>query len=533
MATQFPEIIGFTWILGDSSDRTPRLLAAFLLIAGIGLIARLTQSYIRNLPPGPRGLPLIGDVIHVANPEWLASPKRKDEYGEMMYINALGTGMLIVNSQRVAVDLLEKRSIIYSSRPHYISVGDFMTNNLAFGILPYGDLLRQFRRVAAEIFSKSTVHHFHPIQSREALILALALMKSPSKPERHFHRHSWSIMLSVNYDFPPIESEDDPCIVEIENHLDRFLLEIQPGMRLVEYFPWLKYVPNWLAKWKRDAQNWFVQDSLMFQRFLGKVNDDLANGIDRPSFAATVIKNQSKHGLSEVEQAWLVGHVVTAGGETTATALEWWLLAMLVYPNVQARAHAELDEVVGRDRPPTFADLPFLPYIRAMLKEALRWSPILPFGAPHTLTEDDWYEGMLIPKGTMCLQNVRVLNFDPKVYGENVAEFDPTRYLDEKGQLKTVEGGREVQDGHGHVTFGFGRRICPGRHEAEGTLAIDFATLLWAMRFERPEGSQSELDVHTLVQPGLAAHPVPFKCKMVPRFPEAEALLSEGLSMYE
>ncbi|KAH9066030.1 hypothetical protein EDB83DRAFT_733956 [Lactarius deliciosus] len=122
------------------------------------------------------------------------------------------------------------------------------------------------------------------------------------------------------------------------------------------------------AKWKRDSQFWFVQDSHMFQRLLGKVADDLANGIDRPSFGATIIKTQSKHGLSELEQAWLAGDTLAAGGETTSTTLHWWVLAMLVYPNVQARAHAELDEVVGRGRPPTFADCPtFFPI-------SARWS---------------------------------------------------------------------------------------------------------------------------------------------------------------
>ena len=191
-----------------------------------------------------------------------------------------------------------------------------------------------------------------------------------------------------------------------------------------------------------------------------------------------------------------------AGGETTSTALLWWLLAMLVSPSVQARAHAELDEVVGRARPPTFADIPFLPYIRAMLKETLRWSLVGPFGTPHVLTADEWYGGKFIPKGTICLQNMRVLNFEPEVFGHNAAEFDPTRYLDEKGQVKTLIEGRE----EGHVSFGFGRRVCPGRHVAEGTLAIDIATLLWAMRFERSEGAQGELDVHTLVQIGLTAY---------------------------
>ena len=174
---------------------------------------------------------------------------------------------------------------------------------------------------------------------------------------------------------------------------------------------------------------------------------------------------------------------------------------MIAYPEVQARAHAELDEVVGRARPPTFADVPSLPYIRAMVKETLRWSPIIPLGIPHVATADDWYEGMFIPKGTICLQNMLLLNFNPEVFGSNAAEFDPGRYLDEKGQIKALIEGRD----DGHMMFGYGRRVCPGRYVAEGTLVIDFATLLWAMRFERPKGSRGELDVRNYIQGGLTA----------------------------
>lgn len=68
---------------------------------------------------------------------------------------------------------------------------------------------------------------------------------------------------------------------------------------------------------------------------------------------------------------------------------------------------------------------------------------------------------------------MRVLNFDPNEFGRNAAESDPARYLDEKGQVKTPMGGRA----EGHASLGFGRRE---KHVAEGTLAIDFADLLWA-----------------------------------------------------
>jgi cytochrome P450 len=172
---------------------------------------------------------------------------------------------------------------------------------------------------------------------------------------------------------------------------------------------------------------------------------------------------------------------------------------MLAYPAVQARAHAELDEVVGRARPPTFADVASLPYIRAMVKETLRWSPITVLGMPHCTIADDWYEGKFIPKGTVCVANMRLLNSSPEAFGNDAAEFDPTRYLDDEKGRVNLQAGRE----DGHVTFGYGWRVCPGRYVAEATLAIDLATMLWAMRFERPDGARGELDTHTVVHAGV------------------------------
>jgi cytochrome P450 len=179
---------------------------------------------------------------------------------------------------------------------------------------------------------------------------------------------------------------------------------------------------------------------------------------------------------------------------------------MIAYPEVQNRAHAELDEVVGSARPPTFADLPSLPYIRAMVKETLRWSPIVPLGVPHASSADDWYEGKFIPKGTICVQNMRVINYEPDVFGTDAGDFNPGRYLEggkEKVRVRVLDGREE-----GHMAFGFGRRICPGRYVAEGTLAIDIATLLWAMRFERPEGARGELDVRSIVGGSITAYVV-------------------------
>ena len=79
---------------------------------------------------------------------------------------------------------------------------------------------------------------------------------------------------------------------------------------------------------------------------------------------------------------------------------------MSLYPDVQKRAQAEIDAVIGPNRLPTLADRSRLPYVEALVSEVLRWGPIGPVCIPHRLMEDDVYNGYFIPKGTVILANV-------------------------------------------------------------------------------------------------------------------------------
>jgi len=192
-----------------------------------------------------------------------------------------------------------------------------------------------------------------------------------------------------------------------------------------------------------------------------------------------------------------------AAAETTATTLSWWALAMIAFPEVQRRAQAELDNVIGRDRLPTFVDAPRLPYVGAVIREVLRWRPATPIGVPHAAMEDDWYEGMFIPKGTVCISNVWHCNHDRTAFGEDADDFRPERHLDEQGELLSgpVETNRA-----GHATFGFGKRVCVGKELAADSLFITTARVLWATNLERErdkDAKEMPLDLDTLVDAGL------------------------------
>lgn len=79
---------------------------------------------------------------------------------------------------------------------------------------------------------------------------------------------------------------------------------------------------------------------------------------------------------------------------------------MALYPSVQEKAQAELDKAVGRGRLPNCADLDSLPYVKAVVKELVRWHPVVPIGVPHTTTHDDEFQGYFIPKGAVIIANL-------------------------------------------------------------------------------------------------------------------------------
>ncbi|KAI0273355.1 cytochrome P450 [Gloeopeniophorella convolvens] len=488
---------------------------------------RYVRSSWRHLPPGPRGLPILGNALQLMDRRWLFSPDCRSKHGDMIYMTALGQRMLFLNTQKAAADLLDRKSSIYIDRPHFIVASEFVERGMAMALARSTDLWRRMRRAAQDSFSKNVVKNYHEIQAREAIFLAHSVLADPVDMDKHMRRTSASMIMSVVYDLPPIEVDDNPNVAKINKHNERVLATTQPGAHWVEFFPWLKHVPSRFAKWKRTAEQYHQEANTMFHELFSKVQNDV-NEIDRPSMSATLIQQQKRFGLSNVETVWTAGDMFTAASETTAGGLMWWCAAMLAYPETQVRAQGELDAVVGRGRLPSFADFPHLPYIQAMVKEVLRWRPSVRLGVPHVSISDDWYEGVFIPRGTLVIPNIWQCNHDPALYGADAARFNPARFLDKAGGL--VPGPPDARE-EGHMAYGYGRRACVGKYLANNSLFIDIATLLWAMKFERKKdakGNEEPVNVDDYVGDSLVNRPVSFSCHVVPRFPEAAAMLSEA-----
>ncbi|KAL1965863.1 hypothetical protein VTN77DRAFT_4996 [Rasamsonia byssochlamydoides] len=191
-----------------------------------------------------------------------------------------------------------------------------------------------------------------------------------------------------------------------------------------------------------------------------------------------------------------------------------FFLAMTLFPEVQQKAQREIDQVVGTDSLPVISDRENLPYIDAIVKEVLRWHPVAPMGLPHMTTEDDIYQGYLIPKGALLMPNIWGFTHDPKSYHDPMV-FKPERFL----------GPTPEPDPH-TFAFGFGRCICPGRLLADSTLYLSIAKSLAVFNITKPVDENGR-EVEPVVEflPGVISHPAPFKTRITPRSPKHEELI--------
>jgi cytochrome P450 len=206
---------------------------------------------------------------------------------------------------------------------------------------------------------------------------------------------------------------------------------------------------------------------------------------------------------------------------------------MLLFPSVAKTAQEEISRVCG-SRMPTLDDEPSLPYIRACVKESMRWMPTAVLGVPHAVIRDDEYMGYKIPKGAGVMWNVWAIHNDPTRHPDP-RRFDPDRY---KGDTQTAAEAANNADPskRDQFVFGAGRRLCQGMHIAERSLFLGISRLLWAFDFELAVDGKGDVvspDANDLTE-GLLIQPKPFAARLVPRSQEkVDAIHEEWRKMGE
>ncbi|TFK85641.1 CyP450 monooxygenase [Polyporus arcularius HHB13444] len=499
-------------------------LLPLITVVAFLFLRRLQRRSSLPLPPGPRRLPILGNALDVPTKDIPGAFRAMSEkYGDVVYLDVVGQPMILLGSHEAATDLLEKRSANYSDRTPspMVEIAGF---SWALTLQGYGPWWRRHRRAIHQFFNPNAILGYAPSQRLEAHRFALRLLDTPGDFLHHIRHFFGSSIMRISYG---IEVDEDPVdyLTMAEDTLAIFSSVFVPGKFLVETFPVLRFVPAWMpgAQFKRDGKEW-VKTVYKLVELPWKCTMDAVNrGVAPPSMASGLMENiaglSAKEAAQEEEVARNATAVAYAGGaDTTLSTVQTFFLAMASYPEVQAKAQAELDAVVGPSRLPEYSDQDSLPYINALVKELLRWRSVVPTGVPHRSIEDDEYKGYFIPKGSIVIPNIWAYSRDPTIYPDPET-FMPERWLKD-GRLNP-----DVRDSE-TIAFGYGRRSCPGKHFAMSSLYMIVSTVLHMLSIKAPTDPEGKpIPLSGRMTQGVIAYPEPFECVIEPRSSAAEALI--------
>ncbi|KAL0058160.1 hypothetical protein AAF712_015167 [Marasmius tenuissimus] len=555
----------------------PGALAVLVAVLIVTYATYRTRTRSFKYPPGPRRLPLIGNLLQLpSRRQWVKFREWALEYGPIYYLKAGPVDIFVLNTPEAAEDLLVKHNRIF---------GDRMAPHVAHDIVSAGQRMvflpgespeyKTIRKVLGTELGPAPSKGHRRIQELESRVVLYDLLSHGNKTaelmgeklhargslhdteflEKHWfslvRRFSTSIVLQVMYGERVHKIKENEALHDLYEVVDKFTDIMLPGSFLADTFTFLQKLPDFLSPWRLEAQRMHrrYEELSLYGGFLDRIRAEHNAGTSHQE--CFVGKYLEDRGSKQREQAtagcgltpdggWLrdtllaytAGTILEAGSDTTTSTITSFLLFMLRNPNVVQKAQEEIDRVVGRDRLPTFDDEQNLPYVVAIVKEVMRCRPAIPVGIPHRSTEDIIYNGYLIPKGSVVFGNIWAIHLDPDRF-ENPKEFNPDRWLKDSQIRWGSSGSLQARDNY---AFGWGRRFCLGSSVAEASLFIIVAQILWGLDLQGPK-NPSTGEVQSLdpwdeenFTTGAVMNAVPFNVSFQPRSEHHREVIEHGFN---
>ncbi|KAF8966582.1 cytochrome P450, partial [Flammula alnicola] len=331
---------------------------------------------------------------------------------------------------------------------------------------------------------------------------------NPDEFVNHLRHMAGEIILSIAYGIQ-ILPEHDPHIQLSEAGL----VAITKAATWGSY----AYFPSWLPgmNFKREARKWKQISAEMVGKPLPSIASSSLDAMDNNDVDSRAILRDALGAMYEGDDIYSFKIYFF-----TVSALSTFILAMVLYPDIQKRGQAEVNRATGSSRLPSFSDDRSIPYVDAILKEVLRWRPVAPLALPHRLVVDDIYKGYLLPAGSVVVGNTWAMLHDKATYGEDVDAFRPERFL----------RGDELDPNipHPDPAFGFGRRSCPGQDMAWSSMWLTVASMLSIFDITKAfDENGIQIEPSGEYTSGMQIYPVPFKCVIKLRSSELASLVAE------
>ncbi|KDP20776.1 hypothetical protein JCGZ_21247 [Jatropha curcas] len=421
-----------------------------------------------NLPPGPPGWPLVGNLFQVIlqrRPFIFIVRDLREKYGPIFTMQMGQRTLVIVTSSELIHEALVQRGSTFASRPADSPIRlVFSVGKCAINSAEYGPLWRTLRRnFVTEVTS--------PVRIKQcSWIRQWAMENHMERIKREaFENGSVEVMSNCRLTICSILicicfgariSEDR--IKHIEAVLKEVMLMTTP--KLPDFLPVL--APLFRRQMKEAKELRRKQMECLFplirnrRAFIekgGNPNEEMASPVGAAYIDSLFeLKPANRGQLGEEEFVTLCSEVISAGTDTSATTIEWALLHLVQNQEIQEKLYKEIVECVGKDGVVKEEDVEKMRYLGAVVKETLRRHPPSHFLLSHAATKETELGGYTIPAGVNVELYTAWVTEDPEMW-EDPREFRPERFLKGDGVDVDLTGTRGLK----MVPFGAGRRICP------------------------------------------------------------------------
>ncbi|XP_026386491.1 cytochrome P450 78A5-like [Papaver somniferum] len=445
------------------------------------------QHQAKTAIPGPSGLPIVGLLFVFTGSlthRLLAKLSQSFKAVPLMAFSVGFTRFIISSHPDTAKEILS--SSAFADRPIKESAYELLFHR-AIGFAPYGVYWRNLRRISAtHLFCPKRIASFGAFRSQIGTkmirdIKGLMGVKGEVVIKKVLHFGSLNnVMMSVfgkSYDFENGSADDQG---DVSHELEALVSE---GYELLGIFNWSDHFPLLglldLQGVRKRCRNLVSKVNI----FVGKIIDEhrskrvdgVLNNGSVGDFVDVLLDLEKDDGLSDSDMVAVLWEMIFRGTDTVAILLEWILARMVLHPDIQSKAQAEIDAVVGASRSVSDSDLPHLPYVQAIIKETLRMHPPGPLLSWARLAIHDVHIGKnFIPAGTTAMVNMWAITHDEKIWSEP-NEFKPQRFVDEDVSIM----GSDLR----LAPFGSGRRVCPGKAMGIATVQLWLAQLLQSFKW--------------------------------------------------
>nr|KYP35757.1 Cytochrome P450 76C1 [Cajanus cajan] len=444
----------------------------------------------KKLPPGPRGVPVIGNLLELGKKPHHSLARLSEAHGPIMRLQLGRVTTVVISSCEMAREVLQTHDLLLSNRtvPDALSVLNHNQYSLSF--MRVSPRWRDLRKICNnQLFANKTLEASQDLRRNKLQVLTYDLFKII-----FFLNDSSAFKTTVNLLSNTFFSVDFVHSAEEAGEYKEIVVSILKEVgapNVSDFFPALRFLD--LQGIRRRSVVSVKKVLTIFRRFVAQRmatregtgsnnNDDLLDAL------LNISQDNGKIEMDKDEIEHLLMNIFVAGTDTTTYTLEWAMAELLHNPKMMSKVQKELEEVVGKGKAVEETDIGKLPYLEAVIKETFRVHPPVPLLLPRKAESDVEIGGYTIPKDAQVLVNAWVIGRDPKKW-KNPSVFAPERFLEMESEIDVKGHHFEL------IPFGSGRRICPGLPLASRMLPLMLGSLLNCFGWRVEEGMKlDELD---------------------------------------